>query len=389
MANTSLKSSSLKDHKMSAQEKIQTIHDAAKCLVHRMSPQKDGSISSGMFNSNMPLSHMVRDFSNGNASLAEVYSLMHQGQDILDKKLNVQKREQRGAYGGPWLTSADFANLLSTAIRKQAVASYENLRGYQSFADWIHNVHSPNFKPIERPQLGQAGGLEEVLPGGEPEINASYHRVDPDRVEKYNLKSYKRSVAIDKQAFISDQTGEFEGVFSSVAAAAELEANLVAEQLQNGQVGGSPTYMAGRGNDHTAASLEEGVKMMMSGLRKQKGFLGSQPLNLELGHLVVPASLELDAHKLRYNLFGENMDIGFKVNTEARLDENSKTYIYGIAKQTDVCPFIDLALCSGSMTPRIDMESGFINDVLCFTLTHYCGSKVINFESGQRCEITG
>ena len=374
--------------KMSASDRMNLMKDLKKTLNYKLCPHKDKAIRTERgLASNTSLNLLLDSFTSGNGSMAELYDLIAGGEPAIARSLQAQKDEKRGSYGGPFLTTADFANFLNDAIRKQAAASYENLRGYQCFKDWIHLIYKSDFKEIERPQLGQAGGLELTLPGGEATINESYHRLDPDRMEVYKISTYKRISTMTRQAFISDQTGEFSAVFESVTAAAELEADLVVKQLVGGQVGGEPTYSSARNNSHSTNSLESGVRMMMEGLRKQKGFRGTKPLNLELGHLVVPASLEMDAHKLRYSLFGENMDVGFKVNVEARLDDEATTNVYGIAKQTDICPFIDLATVEG-LPPQVSNFISENNDVVCWGVTHHCASKVINFESAQRCTIT-
>ena len=301
-------------------------------------------------------------------------------------------REKRS--GGPFLSVSDFATLLLLTINRSMVTSFEMMRGRQSYIDWVTQLKVWDFKTIDRPQISQTGSVAKVLPGQELPVNKINPNENglPDRYESYKIDSYGRIISISRQALINDYMGDLEKVFTSPHAMIEKEADLVFEELTNGMVT-NPQRSAKvslYGNDHkndsTAASFKDAVQSLTTGLRTQLGFGGTRPMGLSLGYLVIPAKLENAAHELRYQLFGENQDMGFKVCVEPRLDSQDKDYIYGIAKEVSEVAFIDVATLSNN--PRLSHFATQENDVLHWSLSHDMAVKALNFESVQRCELT-
>ena len=186
---------------------------------------------------NPSLMAIARDIMHRSGSYSNVH--MMKKHEVYKEIMSPSNRVQRSA-GGPVHVSSDFADLLSDSVNKSVISSYEDMRGKQTFGDFVSRVTVDDFKEQERVQAGESGDLEETPPGADAKLFTM-----TDRVEKYKAKTYSKMFQLTRQGFINDDTGELAAILASGASAADLESNLVYGQVTEGQVDGSPLAFSG------------------------------------------------------------------------------------------------------------------------------------------------
>lgn len=317
-----------------------------------------------------------------------------------------------GSAAGPIGVTSDFSSLLSNVVSKSVLASYETLRGEQTFDSFVRRETVDDFKEQERPSLGQAGKLLETPPGADAQMFAM-----SEEQEKYSIKSYSRVFQLTRQAFVNDDTGQLQMVVTSGHSAADLESDLVYEQLVNGRVGGAALYGSRttafglaqtNTSNHatnfpltgTGATAYGGIVELYKRLSTRRGHDVDSPINLQFGTLLVPVALHFEANQTlqvqypaepqypnpyasMYNIIAEpRLDAGVGAQTAA---DGAKTY-YGLAKNINSFrPFIELGTLSGQ--PITKFEETFMNDVLQWKLTHDVGAKVLDWRLIHRIQM--
>ena len=340
---------------------------------------------------NMPVSSMFREllYREGNHE-----SRNWSPEQIFDE---IQTRRiQRSGGGGPFQVTSDLANLFSTSVNKSVQKSYEYMRGQQTFDPFVRRQTVKDFQTQEEVSLGEFGKLQETPPGATSPITP----ISDDK-EEWRIKSYTNTFRITRQGFVNDNTGELESVLTSGASAADLESDLVYEQLHSGTVGGSSWYSAGRRNLTTGAPLGAdanpyaGLKAIYEGLARQTGLDVDSPLNLTFKYLVVPVTLYYAAAQSQGTLNGivvptKTGDLNpfaamYQIVKEPRLDLNSTSTYYGIAGEANMFrKFLVLGTLSEGGTPKIKFKEGFEDDVLAWKLTHDVGAKILDYRLAHR-----
>lgn len=263
-------------------------------------------------------------------------------------------------------TTSDFANLLADVANKTLRAAYEEQP--QTFRPLVRVVQVPDFKSVNRVQLGDAPALLEVAEHGEFKTGTT-----SDAKETYALHTYGRKFAITRQALINDDTDAFSRVPMMFGRKARvLESNLVW-----GQITGNPTmgdgnalFSAAHGNLET-----DGDRISVPSLGRARASLRRQTsldgefLNLSASYLIVPTNLETLADQYvtvvtpqaagNVNPFQNRL----QVIAEPRLDEDSPLawYLAAAAGQIDI---IELAYLEGEAGPMIESRIGFDVDGL-------------------------
>ena len=312
--------------------------------------------------------------------------------------LHQKKVIKRGNVGGPFMVTSDLANIFSDSVNKSVQQSYEYMRGAQTFDPFVKRVTVKDFKTQESVSLGEFGKLQKTPPGAPSPITPM-----SDDKETWKVESYTNIFRITRQGFINDDTGELESVLTSGASAADLESDLVYNQLNSGTVAGSTWYSAARKNLVTGAPLMgrnpyNGIREIFELLAKQTGLDVDTPLNLSFKYLVVPVNLYWGALQSQgtvdgmmvptsneeYNPFGGM----YKIIREARLDNLSNTTYYGIAGEANVFrKFIVLGtLKKQGGGPKIKFQENFSDDVLSWKLTHDVGAKVLDYRMAVRVQ---
>ena len=299
--------------------------------------------------------------------------------------------KERRSGSGPFQVTSDFASLVGDAMNRQIVHSYESLKGYQSWAGFVTHFQARDFKTIERPQLGSLTAPQEVIAGADFPLHAiQYSASASDNVITYQCKTYGLATSLTRQAFISDDLGAFDMIFSMHQGMIDKLSDLVIAELT-----ASANYTSGRGNTSSShTNLDAAIaKMQEQGrLVKPPGDTAHKGLGLELGFLVVPPQLENAAHLAKQKLYGDaehSLKPGapFKVCVEPRLSSSPRV-VYGVSKACSVMPFIDYATVGAptlQTMPKLFKTEN--NDVLYWCFKADFAAKMLNPVLAQKAEI--
>lgn len=299
---------------------------------------------------------------------------------------NMSKMEVAGmALGldtrGGMQTTSDFANLLADVANKTLRKAYEESPA--TFEPFVRRTTAPDFKNINRVQLGDAPALSEVLQHGEFTRGKML-----DGKEAYALKTYGKVFAITRQALVNDDTDAFSRVTTLFGASSRrLEADLVYACITgNPTMGdGNALFSAAHANletdgDHIAiASLDRARKAM----RVQTGLDATTLLNIVAKFLLVPAALETKAQQFTRDITpalatSVNPFTGLQVIAEPRLDSNSTTAWYLVASP-DQIDTIELASLEGEVGPQLESRIGFDVDGLEIKCRMDAAAKAIDW----------
>lgn len=324
----------------------------------------------------------------------QVFNILYDGYFGFDPAL----KEMRSSSGGPIALSSDFKVVLSAAMNKAVLLNYEEFRKKQSFVDWVSTRVLPDFKPFDV-HLGLGmGNMVRTKPGSEISLGL----IPEQDFETYRAHSYSTGVLLSRQALMNDDLGYLQDIVKSAAAAFSLESDLVYTELTSGTTEGSAAFSSSKGNLFTDSSLEKsdshdhlkGLRSMINRFADVRG-KNSEPLNLELGYLVVPPALKAQALQAKQELLGvgwdNDKDYDFKVVSDQRLSDFSNTSYYGVAKQagSDMGTLMELGYVD---KPRMTVgessnsDSNITNDTVPFTLTHDVGVKFIDHRFAAKCE---
>lgn len=312
---------------------------------------------------------------------------------VYDELFSLSKKLERRS-SGPFHVSSDFDNLFTDSVNKAVLQSYDTQRGKQTFDPFVSKIQVKDFKTQERVSLGEFGKLQEVAPGVDAPITSM-----KDSKEEYKVKSYSNTFQMTRQGFANDDTGQLQIVLTSGMSAADLESDLVYDELTKGKVGGSTWYSSARKNLSTGVPLNSGstpyagLKAIYEGLAKQKGLDVDTPLNLSFKYLLVPTALYFEALQTQgvaYPATPANPNPYASLYTvlhEPRLDSTATNDYYGIAAEAgSFRPFIELAYISGQTTPIMKYQESFGNDVLSWKMTHDVAAKMLDYRLAYKCE---
>ena len=311
--------------------------------------------------------------------------------------LTTKKVTRSGGAGGPFVVTSDLADIFSTSVNKSVQQSYEFMRGQQTFNKFVKRVNVNDFQTQEEVGLGEFGKLRKTPPGAPTHVTPI-----TDEKEEWAIESYTNSFQITRQAFINDNTGQLESVLTAGTSAADLESDLIYQQLNSGTVGGSAWASAGRRNLTTSAPLNsttepfKGLRGIFVGLARQTGLDVDTPLNLSFKYLVVPASLFDAAEQSKTTLTGGTVPDSvanynafakmYEIIYEPRLDNFSTSTYYGIAGEAGVFrKFLLLGtLKKKGGSPKIKFLEKHDNDVLSWKLTHDVGAKIVDYRLAHK-----
>lgn len=271
-----------------------------------------------------------------------------------------------GTRAGGQHSTSDFTNLLADVANKTLRAAYEEQP--QTFRPLVRVVSLPDFKTVNRVQLGDAPAFLEIQEDGEYKSGTI-----SDGKESYGLTTYGRKFAITRKALINDDTDAFARVPMMFGRKARvLESNLVWAQItSNPTMGdGNALFSAAHSNLQTDGDHISVVSLgrARAALRAQQSLDGDY-LNLAASYLIVPTGLETKAEQFvtvivpqqsgNVNPFQGRLT----VIAEPRLDANSATawYLAAGVNQVDI---IELAYLEGAEGPMVESRIGFDIDGL-------------------------
>lgn len=190
--------------------------------------------------------------------------------------------------------TGDFPTILAGVVNKALRAAYESTP--RTFTGWARQTTLPDFRQVERVQLGGAPDLVRVPEGGE----FSYGTVGEGK-EVYALSTYGRIIAFTRQMLINDDLSAFDRIPRAFgASAADLESDIVYSILLGNPVmaDGATLFHATHGNLGTAADVTEAaLSEAYRSFAQQKGLEGRLISITPRFILVPPGKRSLAARK--------------------------------------------------------------------------------------------
>lgn len=193
-------------------------------------------------------------------------------------------------------SSSDFPAILNNIATHSLRAGYEEAP--KTFDLLSRQVSLPDFKSVERVQLGEAPILELVGESGEVRSGTV-----GEGKEAYALQTYAKNFKITRKTIINDDLDAFSRMPQLFgAAAAAMENTLAWALLTTGADGvvmndGLALFAGGHNNSGTGILGVAGLSTARTTFRNQTGLSG-RPLNITMRHLMVPAALETTAQQL-------------------------------------------------------------------------------------------
>lgn len=257
----------------------------ANAMLHRAEP--------GLF----ALSDDARDFRG--MSLLEIARDSLEAAGISTRgmsRIDIAGRALAGATrSGGLHSTSDFPIILSNVANKTLRAGYE--AAPQTFRPLVREVSAPDFKQINRLQLGEAPQLEKVNEHGEFKRGTI-----AEGKETYGILTYGKIVGITRQGIMNDDLGAFTRIPRAFGVqAANLESDLVwAQIIGNPTMGdGTALFHANHGNLGVAAGISaDSVALGFEAMRLQKGLDGKTLLNLAPRYLVTSVAAVMKGQQL-------------------------------------------------------------------------------------------
>ena len=290
-------------------------------------------------------------------SLLEIGRSMLEAQGINTRGMDKLQLAQRAMHG-----TSDFPAILANVANNTLRAAYE--AAPQTYRPFTRQATAPDFKQIQRSQVGDAPSLKKVNEHGE----FTYGTIGEGK-ETYQLATYGRIIAITRQTIINDDLGAFTDMPAKFGrAAADLESDIVW-----GIVTGNPNmadgvalFHANHGNlAATAAALDIApLGLARTAMRKQTG-LDGRVINVTPRYLLVPAALEVKAQQYTSSAYvsAKSADINPFAGAlvpivEPRLDAVSAVSWYLAADPAQI-DTIEYCYLDGNEGVYIETRNGF------------------------------
>ena len=182
-------------------------------------------------------------------------------------------------------STSDFPSILANVANKTLRQGYESTP--RTFTSWARQVSIPDFKQVQRTQLGGAPDLIKVPESGE----FTYGTIGEGK-EVYSLATYGRIIGITRQTIINDDLNAFARIPAAFgASAADLESDLVYSILTGNPVMNDAVTLfnlATHGNVGTAGIISEtSLTEAYELYAKQKGLEG-RLISIQPRFLIVP-----------------------------------------------------------------------------------------------------
>lgn len=340
-----------------------------EALMHRVSPSNKLSDNGKRFGG-LSLLEMAR-------AAVEVQGIKTQGMS----KLEIAGRALHGTSDFPFIT-ADVAN-------KTLRQGYDNAA--RTFQSWARQASAPDFKNINRVQLGDAPSLEKVAESGE-----FTRGTVAEGKETYRIFTYGKVVSVSRQLLINDDLSAFTRIPELFGrAAADLESDIVYAVITGSYVmsDAQQLFSAAHKNTGTAgaisiASLSEARKSM----RKQKGLAGRY-INVQPRYLVVGPDNETVAQQFLNNDFvpQQNSNINPFAGSTLQLvvDPRIENFNWFLAADPGQIDTVEYTYLEGQQGVAIETEMGFDVDGMSIKVRHDFGAAPIDYRGLFKNAYTG
>ncbi len=203
-------------------------------------------------------------------------------------------------------TTSDFPNLVSNAMNKTALASYQAAASPLKMLGRQRSLS--NFKTATSIRLGEMGRLEELTESGE--ITATSRA---ENGETMKLATYARGLSVSRQLLIDDDLGMLGDMTAAFGeAAAQTEADILVDLITSNPnlSDGTAVFHTDRGNiaGSGAAPSEITLSAVRKAMRTTKGLDGKTLVNVAPKYLLVGPELETAAEKLLAAIYAATTD---------------------------------------------------------------------------------
>lgn len=298
------------------------------------------------------------------------------------------------ARSGGMHSTSDFPFILANVANKTLRDAYDE--SPQSFRPLVRVTSLPDFKTVDRVQMGEAPVFEKVNEHGEFKRGT----IGEGR-ERYALATYGKVVAITRQVIINDDLSAFTRVPVAFGRqAANLESDLVwAQIVGNPTMGdGQPLFHASHGNLGTASGITiDSIAAGREAMRIQKGLDGRTLLNIMPEFIIVPVAAMTKAEQLlttitpaqisnavpesmrRLSIISEpRLDGGF-VNPATGQTVTGSRFFWYLAASPTAIDTVELAYLDGNQGVYTETRTGFDVDGVEVKVRMDVGAKTIDW----------
>jgi phage major head subunit gpT-like protein len=307
-------------------------------------------------------------------------SLLEIGRQLIEKEGVSTRGMDKLQLAQRALSTSDFPAVLANVANKTLRAGYE--AAPQTFKPFTKQTSAPDFKTIQRTQLGDAPQLKKVNEAGE----FTYGAIS-DGKETYSLATYGRIIAVTRQTLINDDLAAFADLPAKFGrAAANLESDIVWGIITTNAAlaDGVALFHATHGNLGSGVIAVAGLNAMRGAMRIQKS-LDGQFINVMPSYLIVPAALETTAQQYTSADFvsAKSSDINpfksaLQVLVEPRLDASSTSVWYAAADPMTI-DTIEYCYLDGNEGVYIETRNGFEVDGMEIKARLDFAAKAIDF----------
>lgn len=287
-------------------------------------------------------------------------SLLEIGRELLEKAGEKTRGMDKLQLAQRALSTSDFPYVLANVANKTLRAGYE--AAPQTFKPFTKQAGAPDFKTIQRTQIGDAPQLKKVNEAGE----FTYGSIGEGK-ETYQLATYGRIIAVTRQTIINDDLNAFADLPAKFGrAAANLESDIVWGIVTTNAAlnDGVALFHATHGNLGSGAIAVAGLDAGRAAMRIQKSVDG-QSINVIPAYLIVPAAKETLAQQYTSADFvsAKSSDINpfksaLQVLVEPRLDAAS-TSVWYLAADPMTIDTIEYCYLDGNEGVYIETRNGF------------------------------
>ena len=287
-------------------------------------------------------------------------SLLEIGRELLEKSGENTRGMDKLQLAQRALATSDFPYILANVANKTLRAGYE--AAPQTFKPFTKQTSAPDFKTIQRTQIGDAPQLKQINEAGE----FTYGSIGEGK-ESYQLATYGRIIAVTRQTIINDDLNAFADLPAKFGrAAANLESDIVWGIVTTNAAlnDGTALFHANHGNLGSGVIAVAGLDAGRSAMRIQKS-LDGQFINVMPQFLIVPAAKETIAQQYTSADFvsAKSSDINpfkssLQVLVEPRLDATS-TAVWYLAADPMTIDTIEYCYLDGNEGVYIETRNGF------------------------------